>query len=389
MASDSSAPAGVAATLAIVMPGHHPWDGGARIRISDKTLSGMIAYQERWHGSVVMVTRGKRETSDSNLGLNWVDIGDLPFAVEVVGQFAESSALRAANVVMAPHTKEYEWLLELENKTVFYTENLSSDWAASELRDATGVLPRLRLRLGWMRHERIRQRMARRADGLQCNGRAVWAAYGRSTRNAMVYYDTRLDLAHVEESKPIRSAELRGDLPPLRIAFSGRFLPIKGTGYVIDVHDRLRELGVAHRVSLIGAGPLEDELRARADADVEFLEPMEFASQWTSHIREHVDVMLLPHVLGDPSGTYLEAAGLGVPIVGFDNAALSALVDEFGLGWTARMGDVDGLASILSRLAEDREELEATAAAGRAAMLEHHAAAEFDRRVAHLEALVR
>lgn len=387
MASDVSPPTRPATMLAIVMPGHHPWDGRGRIRISDKTLSGMIAYQERWPGTVTMVTRGKLESSDSNLGLNWIDIDDLPFNVEVVEGFADSRSLRTASVVMAPHTKEYEWLLDLDSKTVFYTENLSADWAASELREATGFIQRLRLRLGWMHHERIRQRMARRADGLQCNGRAVWAAYGRSSRNALVYYDTRLELAHVQASEPRGSETSTNGPSPLRIAFSGRYLPIKGPGYVVKVHERLVDLGVAHHVSLIGAGPLEDELRARAGAGVEFLEPMEFASQWTSHVRENVDVMLLPHVLGDPSGTYLEAAGLGVPVVGFENAALSALVQEFGLGWTAPMGDVDGLASIIKRLSEDRAELAAKAAAGRKAMLSHHAAAEFDRRVAHLAAL--
>jgi len=68
--------------------------------------------------------------------------------------------------------------------------------------------------------------------------------------------------------------------------------------------------------------------------------------------------MILPHSQGDPSGTYIESAGLGVPIVGFANAALRGHERHAGFAWTVPVGDIDGLVELVRRLADDPAEVQ-------------------------------
>lgn len=74
--------------------------------------------------------------------------------------------------------------------------------------------------------------------------------------------------------------------------------------------------------------------------------------------------MILPHSQGDPSGTYIESAGLGVPIVGFANAALRGHERHAGFAWTVPVGDIDGLVELVRRLADDPAEVQRKALKG-------------------------
>jgi len=98
--------------------------------------------------------------------------------------------------------------------------------------------------------------------------------------------------------------------------------------------------------------------------------------------------MVLPHVQGDPSGTYLEAAGCGVPVVGFDNVALESLVRRHGLGWTVPMRDIVALADRIESVLADAAGWQEARERGLELMAAHHVDAEFDRRVEHLRDLL-
>lgn len=94
--------------------------------------------------------------------------------------------------------------------------------------------------------------------------------------------------------------------------------------------------------------------------------------------------MVLPHKQDDPAGTYLEAAGLGAPVIGYANRALGALVARERLGWVTPMGSIDALVDGISSLAADPVAVTRAANAGIRFMSRHNAASEFERRVNHL-----
>lgn len=70
-------------------------------------------------------------------------------------------------------------------------------------------------------------------------------------------------------------------------------------------------------------------------------------------MRETVDLMLLPHVQGDPSCTYYESLGSGAPVIGFPQATLSPLVRDNGVGAVARRRDARSLAEAVLAAASD------------------------------------
>ena len=70
---------------------------------------------------------------------------------------------------------------------------------------------------------------------------------------------------------------------------------------------------------MLGSGPDLGRLKEVAGPSVTWWGEVAFEPDWVRLVSTSVDLMVLPHTQGDPSGTYLEAAGLGVPVVGFGN----------------------------------------------------------------------
>lgn len=95
--------------------------------------------------------------------------------------------------------------------------------------------------------------------------------------------------------------------------------------------------------------------------------------------------MVLPHTQGDPSGTYLESAGLGVPVLGFRNAALSGFAREAGFAWVSRDRSGAALADVVERLSTNRADVRRAALAGVEFAERHAFEKAFDARVRQLE----
>ena len=73
--------------------------------------------------------------------------------------------------------------------------------------------------------------------------------------------------------------------------------------------------------------------------------PVDFDEVLMPTLKERADVFVCCHRQGDPSCTYAETLGCGVPIAGFGNEALAALVEAHDIGWSVAMGDIAGLAA--------------------------------------------
>jgi glycosyltransferase involved in cell wall biosynthesis len=173
----------------------------------------------------------------------------------------------------------------------------------------------------------------------------------------------------------------------VHLGFSGRLVRAKGPGYAVDVARALSRDGAKVRLTVMGGGELEPELRRMGSGTVRFAGGLRFADEWTRYVREDIDLMVLPHLLGDPSGTYLESAGCGVPVLGFDNIALSSLVGRHGIGWTVPIQDTAALIDMARRIVADGTGWQRARSHGLAFMADHHVDAEFRRRVEHLRAL--
>ena len=176
-----------------------------------------------------------------------------------------------------------------------------------------------------------------RADGVQCNGQVAWLAYSGHSPAPLRMYDSRVRLADVQEAR--QPSEWHSGRT-LRLGFSGRLIPIKGPEYAVEAYRMRVRAGIDVSLDMFGDGELRGRLEQEAP-DVRFHGSLDFAAQWCPTVASSIDLMVLPHVQSDPAGTYLESAGMGVPVIGFGNVAFDYLAEVGGLGWTSPPRRVD------------------------------------------------
>lgn len=322
-----------------------------------KAAEGLSEFAATWPGDVVAVA--------PHAGA--VAAQDVRIVADPAPSGASVRAL-APDVVLALHRPEFGWLREVA-PTVFTAEFDRRIRIEQQRVTAGGAIDRARIALGQRRRERVYRGLARSAAGLQCNGHAAWDAYAALSPRPLLFRDHRIRRADLAAAKD--RATWHGERP-LRVAFSGRLTAVKGPGTVLEVARLLPEV----EFLLLGDGDLRADLQRAAPSNVRFEGFLDFET-WKSRMRDEVDLALLPHPQGDPSGTYYEALGCGVPVLGVRNATWPRLAAE-GLGWAER--DAKALARRIRSL--DPQQLDAvrTHALGALEPFESVAA----RRVAHL-----
>jgi|APEBP8051073220_1049391.scaffolds.fasta_scaffold00173_66 Glycosyltransferase len=360
------------------MPVHRREDGA--LHLDDKFISGMSEYAARFPGEVVALTSQGPAPATPVPNMRYVSPDEIPFHVQTSGLDPDALSALSADVALLPLLPWFAPHLGGARRTVYVAEHSAQSRYAMEAVASTGRIARARLRLGFLRWGRAMHRLAARGDGLQCNGWTAWNAFSGAHRRAMRYYDNRVTSEVLTQSASREEAASS----TLRLAFSGRLLAIKGPADAVRVAERVR--GEGHDVSLtiFGVGPEEQALRALAGPATTFAGSLDFRTEWVDMVPDLIDVMVLPHPQGDPSGTYLESMGVGVPVLGYANSHWRHLAEESGGGWAAPVGDVDSLASAIRALVDDRSSVARARAQGLAFMRTHTMEADFDARVDHL-----
>lgn len=352
-----------------------------RLMLPRKSVTGLAAL--RAASGREFFAAADIEPTDA-IASDWAVLDEYPWLHAITwAPGGERAALVARSseiaLIMAVHRPHNEWLLDLGVPVSLGSENpLVNRMAILAASDLT-PMALWRARLGLLRREPIYRRMARAAAGVECNGPAAVRAYGHLAKRVFEYNDSRITDADLVAARAfVPDADRR-----LHVAFSGRWVAIKGVDYVVRAALLARERRLPIRFSMLGSGELEARLRAEAGDVVEFVGHLDFEREWKPFVREQVDVMLLPHVQGDPAGTYFEALGCGVPLVGFHNPSLTPLVDA-GLGWAVRRGDTAALVDVLESLVARRDVLAQRRASAIAYMVDRTTEKTTTRRVAYL-----
>lgn len=372
--------------LSVVPFGSVPVRPDGRISLTDKFLSGIQGFQDRWPGDVVVLSRPAQVDDSGNLGSQWIHPQSLSFDIHLVDAPAQSPAARQADVVLGSLAPEQGELLAGPAPVVFSAENPGHIHQLALKFTAGSRLDYYRGALGYARRERRLRKMVRHSAGIQCNGKVAWESYSNLTESSMVYYDSRINSEIFHNASKIEKIES----PVTRLAFSGRLLSIKGAEYLVPLCHALRDNQIEFSLSILGDGALKPHLiRELEGMPVQFLGDLPFATEWIEYVSSSVDLMVLPHVLGDPSGTFLEAAACGVPIAGFDSAALNSLTTDMALGRVSPVGNSAALSDMVIRIINEPGSLNAMGSNGRGFMNEHLFETEWDQRVDHLLNLAR
>jgi glycosyltransferase involved in cell wall biosynthesis len=181
----------------------------------------------------------------------------------------------------------------------------------------------------------------------------------------------------------VARGELLGDAPsdtPL-LGYLGRLVPEKGLATLLRAVGLLGE--VPWRLALVGAGPMEAELRALAAA-LGVAGRVTFVGS-VPHVRaprllSAFDALVLPSET-QPNWkeqfgrVVLEAMACGTPVVGSDSGEIPVLIGDTGGGITFCERDPADLATALRRLVTDPDLRDRLATAGRAAIADRYTVA--------------
>jgi colanic acid/amylovoran biosynthesis glycosyltransferase len=366
-------------------------DPGGDIRITRKFLEGAAIYARLWPGSV-RVWMGARNCPTTNLDEMVYEPGTWPFELEIAPPHGAEAdkAISDADIVLASIGFGHDDLparsSERGTPCVLVTEYTLRTRLQIAAAEETNVAKRLRRKVWERGQERRNLAAVRAASGVQANGTPTYDAYRRENTNTLLYFDSRLTEEMLASEEDVASRPIEG---PLRLAFSGRFIAMKGVDHLVPVARHLADAGLEFQLDLFGDGPLADQIRTEIDRiglsdRVSLHGVLDFGTELVPTMSNGIELFVCPHRQGDPSCTYLETMGCGVPIVGYDNEAFAGLQRESGLGWTTPCNDPDALAERILELARDRVALREAGSASLQFARTHAFEQTFQRRVQHL-----
>ena len=215
--------------------------------------------------------------------------------------------------------------------------------------------------------------------GVHCNGYPVFDAMEPYSANRLLYLDSRMyrdmvipeaDLAH----------RLRNGVQPLKLLFSGRYEAVKGALDCVRVAIACIERGVDIVLHCYGQGSQQgamQELVSRSDVHGKVFIHNAVTYPELVKISRSFDIFVCCHVQSDPSCTYLESMGSGLPIVGYANKMWGRLSRESNAGLCSPLNRPELVAEHVKQLASDPQMRRARSTQAREFALAHAFEQEF------------
>ena len=151
-----------------------------------------------------------------------------------------------------------------------------------------------------------------------------------------------------------RRSPRAGTGKPVQLLFLGRFVEQKGCRELLGAAKRLKAQEAGWRLTLMGEGPLEAELRAAILAgdlaDCVALKPRQ---DEVYPVLEDADVLVVPSRREGMPNVVLEAMSVGVPVVATDVGAVRRLLGDDGAPFVVAPNEPAQLADALLALTRD------------------------------------
>ena len=364
-----------------------------QLRLDAKFIEGARLHARHWNGSIRFILW----RNDAIPFGKDIDVADLGFELTVLepGQPLASEHLQGGGLIAASADSHLTLDLPTHARTagvkLVYAIEYTLD---TRLRivwlDRDRSWPRkLRASLWLLQQEHRCRRALRDADGVQFNGWPARDAYAHLNPNNLLYLDGRMTAELMATHADFAArAKRSADKEPLRIANSGRLEPLKGAQDLVPIARALKAAGVDFTLDIWGTGSLAQEIRTGISMSglqdkVRLHDPLPFENGLVPELRK-ADLFLSCNRQSDPSCSYLEAMGCGLPVIGYDNTMLRRLAEASNGARTTPMGDVQAIAAGISEWASERTALTATAERALAFARTHDFETEFTRRMAHL-----
>jgi glycosyltransferase involved in cell wall biosynthesis len=370
-----------------------------RVVLTRKFIDGVNEFQKAWAGPVAVYMLAKTtEAGEMDDVSVWPK--DLSFHIEVLSFPDIVRAITAdlsAVVILSLDDFRQSGLWAVCRQHGIACSYISEYSLATrkQIIDATtrNPLKRVRRRFWENSEERKRRAAVAGATGLQCNGTPTYDCYRELCPETILYFDTRVteDLLATEEEISRRLSRL-SQTRPLKLLFSGRLAPVKGSTHLLEVAKELRRLNVDFHLSICGDGESKHAMSQTIQAEqlgrhVSLNGVLDFRRDLVPFVKSDIDLFICCHPQGDPSCTYLETMSCGVPIAGYDNEAFAGVVRASGSGWMAPMNRPDELARIVLQIQKAPESLRENSLSALAFAKHHTFNRTVSRRIGHLRTL--
>ena len=197
---------------------------------------------------------------------------------------------------------------------------------------------------------RLARRALQKASAVQAISQRIASELVRQgfDRARIVALPNAVDTRRFAPGPSSRSADAT-----LRAIFVGRLVREKGLSTLLEAWAVAFGNSAKMRLRLIGGGPLEAELLARAEA-LGISEAVEFLGhrEDIQALIHESDLGLLPSVIEGLSNTLLECMSCGLPVIASRISGSEDFVIPGRNGWLFEPGDVAGLAACLREAAD-------------------------------------
>lgn len=167
--------------------------------------------------------------------------------------------------------------------------------------------------------------------------------------------------------------------------YSGRYEPLKGADHAVRVAVECIKRGLSVEMHCYGQGSLRAEMERLAaqatagDSLIRIHDAIPYPE--LVEISRTFDLFVCCHIQSDPSCTYLESFGAGLPIVGYGNRMWCRLSEESRAGFCSPSGQPEKVADDVLKLAGNFESLATMSERARRFAIEHTFEREFQRRI--------
>jgi colanic acid/amylovoran biosynthesis glycosyltransferase len=227
----------------------------------------------------------------------------------------------------------------------------------------------------------------RAAHAIHCNGYPMHAQSAAYNTNRLLYLDSRMsrDMVITVDALRARLQGLRGRdgtmRRPLRLVYSGRYEPMKGSLDAVQAAVACQRMGLDVEMDTWGQGGLAPQMRAVAAMSAGRIRVHDTIAFPDLVQQTHAaDVFVCCHIQGDPSCTYLESMGAGLPVAGYANAMWNAMAPDSRAGVISARNTPQALAQSIVDLVRKPMALEEASFAAQAFASAHAFEIEFERR---------
>ncbi|MCF8383069.1 MAG: glycosyltransferase [Chlorobium sp.] len=382
-----------------IIPSVPVWKKGSELLFDRKFYDGVIHYCHAWPGPVrCIMTEGPVQLPD--FGIVRMKPGMLPFSCTLIASGTEigKAHLAGSSIVLASGDAYNQLHIagvcrKLGIPCVYVIEYIPETRYQIAALTTRNPLKLLRHFLFIWNQEQKRKQAFITADALQSNGTPAYEHYHQAT-NRLLYFDTRVSKEDLITTDALEQRlEKLNEGKPLRLAFSGRLISMKGADHLVRLALILKQSGMAFLLTIYGKGELEGWMNAfiakhHLGNHIRMPGALDFRKELLPEISRNTDLFVCLHRQSDPSCTYLETLSCGVPIVGYANRAFSGLLASGDIGWSAPTGDLNGIRDLIIELDKQRIIIAQKARNSILFAKEHDFESTFAKRTEHLLSMV-